>query len=140
MKRRYTLTGQPTSIGHLPSGKIVLTFEEDFELDEGEDLSPDSQSEMQNDMIWEIFDHEFEILQEPNEEVARILEYAEENGFAFRSDYSGRAMFGASCVGIVVDNVEDTIATLGIEGAQFDNMGKQWIVYWPRLKREESNA
>ncbi len=51
--------------------------------------------------------------------------------------YSGRGMFGATCVGIICNNANDcieTAATFGLRKAHIDNMGLNWIVYWPHLK------
>ena len=51
--------------------------------------------------------------------------------------YSGRGMFGASCYGIICSDINKTIeeaAILGLRGARQDNMGKNYIVYWPSVK------
>lgn len=42
-------------------------------------------------------------------------------------EYSGRNFHRG--YGIVVDNVMDTIADLGMKGVMWDNMGLQFIVY-----------
>jgi hypothetical protein len=61
------------------------------------------------------------------------MQFAEENDLGFRSDYSGRGMFGKTCVGVTTDDPNDLIAQLGIRGAVVDQMGKRHIVYWPKL-------
>lgn len=70
------------------------------------------------------------------------------DGCYFRTDYSGRFMYGRTCVGIVIDDrVYETIVSLcdflhesGIEcvsdalgSIQSDNMGLSWIIYMPKL-------
>lgn len=71
-------------------------------------------------------------------QIGKLREIADENGWVFRESYSGRNMGGAECVGIVGDDAIDIIeaaAALGIRGARQDNMGRQYIVYWPALKQ-----
>ena len=53
------------------------------------------------------------------------------------TDYSGRFMFGAECLGIICDNPTECIekaCSRGLIGARKDNMGLKWIVYWPGYK------
>jgi len=72
--------------------------------------------------------------------VAKLKQIAEENGWDFRDDYSGRGMFGASCVGIDGDYATPIIeaaAAAGITGARQDSMGKGVIVYWPSIQTKE---
>lgn len=48
--------------------------------------------------------------------------------------YSGRGMYGAKCDGIVGSDFIDIIETAaanGLTGAKYDNMGHDYIVYWP---------
>jgi hypothetical protein len=50
--------------------------------------------------------------------------------------YSGRGMYGAQCYGIVCDDPVPCIehaAENGIKGAVYDQMGLQYIVYWPNI-------
>jgi hypothetical protein len=52
-----------------------------------------------------------------------------------REDYSGRCMYGKTCIGITVDpcyatKLIEEAAALGIKGSSRDNMGMQMIVYW----------
>jgi hypothetical protein len=66
----------------------------------------------------------------------RIYQIAEEVGGKVRESYSGRNMFGKSCMGIVTDNPLDCIALAGrdgLKGAKIDNMGKSNIVYWEKI-------
>lgn len=61
---------------------------------------------------------------------------AEADGTVYR-DYSGRFMFGATCVGIEGDNLAailEAAGARGLRGARHDQMGKGWIVYWPHLQ------
>lgn len=51
--------------------------------------------------------------------------------------YSGRGMYGESCIGISLDeytSVEEVIefaVSVGLRGARWDNLGLGSIVYWP---------
>ena len=65
------------------------------------------------------------------------------------SDYSGRCMFGRTCIGIVSSSTEDFIyafaeacVSLGLNPrevreilgqAETDDFGRNYIMYWPRL-------
>jgi hypothetical protein len=66
----------------------------------------------------------------------KIRYIAEEYGWKFTEGYSGRGMYGRTCVGIVTESPNDCIAAVGIKGAQLDNMGMKYIVYWPNVKSE----
>jgi len=51
-------------------------------------------------------------------------------------DYSGRNMYGDTCLGITTDDPDTLIeeaASRGIRGAKRDNLGKGYIVYWPSI-------
>ncbi len=51
-------------------------------------------------------------------------------------EYSGRNMFGSKCYGIICPNYIKCIeyaSEFGIKGAKWDNLGKDYIVYWPHL-------
>lgn len=51
--------------------------------------------------------------------------------------YSGRGMFGKKCLGVVCGDATAAIeeaGSLGLRGSRMDNMGRQYIVYWPHLK------
>ena len=74
-----------------------------------------------------------------------IEEFCNEYGYGLRDDYSGRCMFGETCIGIISDNTtltcmqltdylsnngcEDIIRKLGTP--RTDNMGMSYIVYFP---------
>ena len=58
-----------------------------------------------------------------------------------RLNYSGRGMYGNSCLGIVTDDPTacmEYAAQRGITGAKMDNMGRQYIVYWPNITKESA--
>lgn len=62
---------------------------------------------------------------------------ADEIGGELYKGYSGRGMFGAECVGITCDDPQEAIeeaASRGLRGADWDNLGRQYIVYWPSVK------
>ena len=67
----------------------------------------------------------------------RIANILEGDGYKaeIRDDYSGRGMFGATCYGIVTDGPEivDKLTPLGTN-QKIDNMGLDYIVYFPNLK------
>ena len=85
-----------------------------------------------------------------------IQAFCEEAGYEYRSDYSGRGMYGHKCIGIVcscsaaelmldlgdyiVDNFDGYISIRDSLGGQIaeDNMGLDKIVYFPRLQDNES--
>ena len=56
-------------------------------------------------------------------------------------NYSGRGMYGETCLGIVTDDPTacmEYAAQRGITGAKMDNMGRQYIVYWPNITKDAS--
>lgn len=69
----------------------------------------------------------------------KLEEIAENLGCDFRESYSGRGMYGKSCVGIDVDSYNEMEGVIekalehGIKGAKTDSMGKGYIVYWPSI-------
>lgn len=68
---------------------------------------------------------------------SKIQMIADEVGGVISENYSGRGMFGETCVGIICPNAIECIefaANVGLTGARSDNMGKELIVYWPNLK------
>jgi hypothetical protein len=73
--------------------------------------------------------------------VSDILESIAENlDYSFRDNYSGRGMFGRTCMGISGESVVKIVeqaAQSGIVGAKVDNMGCNYIVYWPNYKIDE---
>lgn len=83
-----------------------------------------------------------------------IQRFCEENGYSFREDYSGRGMFGKTCVGIAVDSQEsyriiaelvqelivyydfdDTVHALG--NICSDSLGLGTIIYFPKVTIKE---
>jgi len=66
-----------------------------------------------------------------------IIEELADNFGKFRKDYSGRGMYGETCVGIVTGDptgcIEEAEAR-GVRGAVTDSMGLSIIVYWPKVK------
>lgn len=70
--------------------------------------------------------------------IAKLKKLAEDREERFTDSYSGRGMYGRTCVGITTDEPEDLIADAGIKGARTDSMGKRTIVYWPALSVEQA--
>lgn len=75
-----------------------------------------------------------------NDEKLEVIEdVASEIGGEVRYDYSGRGMYGKTCVGIVGDDateiIEETSAR-GLRGSRTDGMGRQVIVYWETVTSE----
>ena len=74
-----------------------------------------------------------------NKLIKKIKRLAEDRGLSFRPDYSGRFMFGATCIGFVGENAECAALAALIRrktGKDFrcDNMGKyDMIYYFPSL-------
>lgn len=72
-----------------------------------------------------------------------LKDVADEVDGKFCDDYSGRWMFGKTCVGIICDNAYSCIeaaAAQGIRGARTDNMGRSYIVYWPSIKSDNDTV
>jgi len=70
-----------------------------------------------------------------------IQDMADRAGWEVNWRYSGRAMYGKTCVGVIADNpvtVIERMALLGLTGAKMDDMGRSSIVYWPDLKTPEN--
>lgn len=79
-----------------------------------------------------------------------IADYCESNELEFRTDYSGRGMFGKTCVGVVCDDPISTVVEIAdaIRDNDFDcasdelgtirqdSMGLSRIVYFPNLCEE----
>ncbi len=65
-----------------------------------------------------------------------LQEIADAVGGTVSDNYSGRGMFGKECCGIVCSNPNECIeeaASRGVKKARTDNMGKDYIVYWPEI-------
>lgn len=75
------------------------------------------------------------------EKVKVIQKMAKDRDLKFKKDYSGRFMYGKQCVAVICRNTIITIAEaehLGItDEARWDNMGRDFIVYWPTIQFEE---
>ena len=59
-----------------------------------------------------------------------------------RRNYSGRGMYGKTCVGIVCESPVTAVKSAqsrGLSGALTDNMGRDYIVYWPTVQAIEIN-
>ena len=90
------------------------------------------------------------------DKLAKLIEdFCDTGDYEFRGDYSGRYMYGRSCVGIVCDNpitatvelfayilnededtdIDELASILG--DARSDNMGLSMIVYFPQIKMED---
>lgn len=68
----------------------------------------------------------------------RIKAAAQLEGRRLYPDYSGRCMFGKTCLGIVCadGDTSDVISDVRVPGARTDNLGRGWIVYWPSVPGE----
>lgn len=86
------------------------------------------------------------------------FEQMQEEGFDVRHDYSGRGMFGRTCLGLTGD-VDDLIRfvrfverthanenvnfpmddTDWLDNVRDDNMGRKMIYYWPNVRVEEDD-
>lgn len=83
-----------------------------------------------------------------------VRDYAESNGYRLRTDYSGRGMCGHTCIGVTTDDPAGFLADILMEavdalgvgkakakkvlvtGCKKDQMGLDYIVYWPSLQVE----
>lgn len=78
----------------------------------------------------------------------RIRKFAEEYGYSFRSNYSGRFMYGRICIGVsgegdlkmdlfeflVSDGLSVSRARQIVNSAKTDDMGLGMIIYFPTIK------
>ena len=81
-------------------------------------------------------------------EYERVVDEASYAGLEdVREDYSGRAMYGAGCFGIVAEDVAEVVPILRkalgaeaamdlLEGTVTDSMGRDIIVYFPSVTVE----
>lgn len=75
-----------------------------------------------------------------DEAIEILQEVADDMGGTVRTDYSGRFMYGAECIGIVCENDTECMelaAEKGLTGSKTDNMGKRYIVYYPSYITKE---
>lgn len=76
------------------------------------------------------------------QKIERIAQKHEDDGWNFYARYSGRAMFGDVCPGIVcppydTPKVVTAARRAGIKAyPSHDNMGRDNIVYWPAIKSD----
>jgi hypothetical protein len=68
----------------------------------------------------------------------KIISRATEMGLNVYHDYSGRGMFGKTCLG-VVGSMQDLDTLLSeikgsAQGLRKDNMGMDYIYYWPGIE------
>lgn len=76
-------------------------------------------------------------------QIEKIEKVAREVDGRVITDYSGRGMFGKNCYGIVCANINECLEVAGKHGlrnARTDNMGKNYIVYWPHITFDEAMA
>ena len=74
---------------------------------------------------------------DPSDYGAVLEEISELVGGKIYHGYSGRGMYGAQCLGIVCPDPVPCIeyaAENGIRGAVYDQMGLDYIVYWPEIR------
>ena len=76
-----------------------------------------------------------------SEELISIIEqFAMDNSYEFVNNYSGRNMYGKECVGFICEDVYRAIWELGRADIEqkfkTDNMGHNYIIYFPYLKSE----
>lgn len=74
------------------------------------------------------------------EQIRIIEETAAAIGGTLFEDYSGRGMFGATCLGITCADPQAAIeeaAARGLRGSSQDSLGRDFIVYWPHIRRPE---
>ncbi len=74
------------------------------------------------------------------QKIEALESVAKEIGGEIRLDYSGRSMFGETCVGIVCEDYAGCIeaaADAGIFNTKIDSMGQDYIVYWPSIVADE---
>jgi hypothetical protein len=68
-----------------------------------------------------------------------IRKVAEEEGWQIYEGYSGRNMYGKKCLGVVVSSPEVVVEMADDclwPDPAIDQLGLQYIVYWPQLKWE----
>lgn len=90
------------------------------------------------------------------EDIRELLkEYCENEGLNYRENYSGRGMYGKSCVAIDCDNPLETLAgifaylvdsdddirgydvLMALGAPKTDNMGAGSVLYFPKLKSNQ---
>lgn len=60
----------------------------------------------------------------------------------YRPHYSGRGMYGVSCVGFDTDDPDEVkyrVRAAGFPSPTTDRMGLGWILYWPGVSGQALN-
>jgi hypothetical protein len=76
------------------------------------------------------------------QDMESIIEIMESAGYEVRRNYSGRGMFGATCVAVELDKSEDLwnisklLTDFDLKAPKTDSMGRGMIAYWPTLTTE----
>ena len=84
-----------------------------------------------------------------DDELDTLTDYASDLDFTVRTGYSGRCMYGATCVGIVgrgeatevigyINEDHPDLAAKLLRGMRTDSMGLSTIYYWPNLTVDSS--
>jgi hypothetical protein len=81
-----------------------------------------------------------------NETLVNIIEEAAGNYDGEITEYSGRSMYGKTCLGITLDDFrkiaemlvyiagdDHDLATMLANGLTLDSMGRSMIAYWPTI-------
>lgn len=82
----------------------------------------------------------------PDEETESFQELLERLGME-PEEYSGRGMFGASCLSIITNDPVREALRIGYQAGlaqieppksiRSDQLGTGWILYWPRVEYKE---
>jgi hypothetical protein len=89
------------------------------------------------------------------EQTDLLQSFCDEYDYEFRTDYSGRGMYGKTCIGFVIDsspfivaltlaqfcyeNDSDVIEFLHQEGCCQDSMGHNTIIYFPSIQAHKQD-
>jgi hypothetical protein len=80
------------------------------------------------------------------EDLETIQHLLEDQGYEVRLHYSGRAIYGAKCLGVIVGDTGH-LFTLGqllheydLPTPRTDSMGRDVIAYWPDIRTDEAAA
>jgi hypothetical protein len=76
--------------------------------------------------------------------ILKIIDEHQDDIERVYKDYSGRAMYGDKCFGIIVagfayEELMEAFEKMGVS-ARSDNMGREMIIYWPNYSWEEMTA
>ena len=82
-----------------------------------------------------------------------VMDFCESYGYEYRNDYSGRGMYGATCVGFTCSNVNRALMEFGgfvvVNGAGLDDfisclgtdrLGYDVIVYFTSIEDESEDC